>query len=147
MKKKFLSLLMIATIITTVIPSVITSATTTDNSSNISTINRNNLDASQRTTYLLRFKLINDWAWVPDTYYVGYNFNTSGFNVTILQEALNLLGYNAGFGDGIYGPNTQRALRNYQSANGLSPDGIAGPLTWRSLASSCSGKTLPIMTM
>jgi len=33
--------------------------------------------------------------------------------------------------DGIFGPDTERAVRTYQLANGLTVDGIVGPKTWR----------------
>lgn len=35
--------------------------------------------------------------------------------------------------DGIFGPQTRAALVRFQSAKGLSPDGIAGPKTWPEL--------------
>ena len=35
--------------------------------------------------------------------------------------------------DGLYGPNTQRAVRQFQSEHGLKVDGIAGPETLRAL--------------
>ena len=35
--------------------------------------------------------------------------------------------------DGIFGYNTERAVKNYQSARGLSADGIVGKNTWTRL--------------
>jgi len=32
--------------------------------------------------------------------------------------------------DGDFGPNTEKAVKSWQSANGLYPDGVVGPLTW-----------------
>ena len=46
-----------------------------------------------------------------------------------LQEHLSLAGYSPGGIDGIMGPNTRDAVRRFQAANGLDPDGIPGPLT------------------
>ncbi|WP_225448215.1 peptidoglycan-binding protein [Streptacidiphilus sp. P02-A3a] len=52
--------------------------------------------------------------------------------VTELQDLLNTHG--AGIGvDGDFGPGTLTAVKNYQSAHGLSADGIVGPLTKSSL--------------
>ena len=44
--------------------------------------------------------------------------------VKILQEFLEIKA------DGIFGRGTERAVKQYQSDNGLYPDGIVGPSTW-----------------
>ena len=43
-----------------------------------------------------------------------------------LQAALNALGHDSGTPDGLAGPNTRRALRDFQRANGHLPDGYVG---------------------
>lgn len=43
-----------------------------------------------------------------------------------LQAALNALGYDSGQPDGLAGPQTRRALRNFQRANRLDADGYVG---------------------
>ncbi|MDG1418496.1 MAG: lytic murein transglycosylase [Maricaulis sp.] len=43
-----------------------------------------------------------------------------------LQEGMNALGFNSGRPDGLAGPNTRRALRAFQRANGLDADGYVG---------------------
>ena len=48
---------------------------------------------------------------------------TAGSTVSALQSALGITP------DGVYGPNTRRAVRNYQRNQGLAVDGIAGPVT------------------
>lgn len=59
----------------------------------------------------------------------------SGKDVIELQNALNHLGYAGKDGklletrSGIHGPNTDHAVRDFQSAHGLKVDGIAGPNT------------------
>ena len=52
--------------------------------------------------------------------------------VWLMQAALYLRGYNIDV-DGVFGPNTDLALRRFQLENGLTPDGIAGPLTFEKL--------------
>ncbi len=37
--------------------------------------------------------------------------------------------------DGIFGPETNAAVRGFQQALGISVDGIVGPVTWRALVS------------
>jgi peptidoglycan hydrolase-like protein with peptidoglycan-binding domain len=48
---------------------------------------------------------------------------SAGSSVAALQSALGITA------DGVYGPNTRRAVRNYQRNQGLVVDGIAGPVT------------------
>jgi hypothetical protein len=48
---------------------------------------------------------------------------SAGSSVSALQSALGITP------DGVYGPNTRRAVRNYQRNQGLQVDGIAGPVT------------------
>lgn len=50
----------------------------------------------------------------------------------MLQRALSLLGYNCTV-DGDFGPGTQTAVEQFQTAEGLTADGIAGPNTWGEL--------------
>ena len=59
----------------------------------------------------------------------------AGSTVAALQSALGITP------DGVYGPNTRRAVRNYQRNQGLAVDGIAGPVTLAhlGLSSSSSG--------
>lgn len=56
-----------------------------------------------------------------------------GGDVKFLQELLNGKGYPCGNADGIFGANTEKAVTDYQRDNGLTPDGVAGENTWRSL--------------
>lgn len=56
-------------------------------------------------------------------------YGQSGENVKKLQKALNALGYNAGNVDGVFGDNTYAAVRRFQSASGISVDGIVGVAT------------------
>ena len=47
--------------------------------------------------------------------------------LTFLQQALNTLGFDAGSEDGLLGPRTQTALRQYQAAHQLPVDGYPSP--------------------
>ena len=35
--------------------------------------------------------------------------------------------------DGVYGPQTEFAIKNFQQQNGLDADGIVGPASWQKL--------------
>ena len=59
----------------------------------------------------------------------------SGFEVPALdvQKALKNAGYYSGSIDGKIGPDSREAVRNFQSDNGLTPDGVIGQKTWSKL--------------
>jgi hypothetical protein len=63
----------------------------------------------------------------------------TGTQVKTLQAALNALGYPVGKPDGFYGPNTQAAVEQFQSAKGLTADGVVGPATLTALSQALSG--------
>lgn len=72
---------------------------------------------------------------------------STGESVAIVQEILSGLGHYTGRVDGIFGPLTDKAVRAFQSASGLVPDGIVGPLTWAALervGEVSRGKTGPL---
>jgi N-acetylmuramoyl-L-alanine amidase len=50
-----------------------------------------------------------------------------GDDVGELQRRLNTLGFDTGKVDGIFGPETERAILEFQSNRGLAEDGVAGP--------------------
>ena len=56
-----------------------------------------------------------------------------GDDVATLQRRLNMLGFHAGREDGIFGPQTERALREFQLNFGLAVDGQCGRATLRGL--------------
>ncbi|MDP3214040.1 MAG: peptidoglycan-binding domain-containing protein, partial [Deltaproteobacteria bacterium] len=56
-----------------------------------------------------------------------------GAGVSNIQSALSNLGYAVAV-DGVFGPRTERAVMEFQDANGLAVDGIVGPRTWSLLA-------------
>lgn len=72
--------------------------------------------------------------------YPQIQVGSRGAYVMIAQDDLNTLGYKTGGLDGIFGSNTQTAVRNYQQNKGLAVDGIIGCNTWRSLQEDVLGK-------
>lgn len=58
----------------------------------------------------------------------------SGASVTELQRALAREGFDPGAVDGKFGPQTERAVRAFQRANGLAVDGVVGPQTRAALS-------------
>lgn len=96
-----------------------------------------------------------DWYKVDYNGKTGYIFQdyltvTEGKSVTALklgsrgdrvreiQKKLITLGYMTGPADGIYGKDTQNAVKAFQARNGLTSDGIAGRLTLSAISSSKS---------
>ncbi|GGA32778.1 peptidoglycan-binding protein [Okeania sp. KiyG1] len=59
---------------------------------------------------------------------------SSGDDVKRLQMTLNEMGYSL-VGDGIFGSNTEAAVKEFQKNSSLEVDGIVGPLTWYALMS------------
>ena len=60
-----------------------------------------------------------------------------------VQAALATLGFDPGVVDGFDGPNTQSAVRHFQTAYGLVPDGKVGPLTRAALSKALLDPRLP----
>ena len=60
-------------------------------------------------------------------------YGSSGNEVVQIQKKLKNWGYYTGTVDGIYGSKTVAAVKKFQSKNGLTVDGIAGPKTLRAM--------------
>lgn len=63
-----------------------------------------------------------------------------GDDVASLQRALNTLGFDSGKEDGIFGPDTVGALREFQRNAGVTVDGICGPETLSALERVARGQ-------
>ena len=63
----------------------------------------------------------------------------SGEIVVTLQNLLVEKGYiNGDYVDGDFGPGTEAAVKQFQTDNGLTADGIVGPTTWQALCSTAA---------
>lgn len=62
-----------------------------------------------------------------------------GDDVKEVQKKLNELDYNCGMADGYFGKKTDNAVRNFQSDNGLTSDGIVGRKTAEALGFKWEG--------
>ncbi len=65
-------------------------------------------------------------------------YGSRGESVRQVQSRLNELGYWCGNADGIFGSNTLSGVKRFQSAKGLSIDGIVGPKTYAAMGMSSS---------
>ena len=63
-----------------------------------------------------------------------------GWDVSILQFMLARHGVRPGGIDGVYGRNTQVAVRRFQGRAGLAADGLVGPATTRALAGKVAAR-------
>lgn len=70
----------------------------------------------------------------PSGDYPTVRLGDEGDAVRRVQVTLDVIGHDPGAADGVFGPATEKALREYQSSLGTGVDGIAGPRTWGALA-------------
>lgn len=67
----------------------------------------------------------------------------SGLSAVDVQKALKNAGFNPGKIDGKIGPNTVKAIKQFQTAEGLSADGVVGRRTWAKLSPHLAGPAAP----
>lgn len=81
------------------------------------------------------FRQLEEARWNLGDRVVSYSVGhmTAGDDVANLQQRLNTLGFDAGRVDGVFGRDTDRALREFQRNVGLDEDGTCGPEVWRAL--------------
>ena len=90
--------------------------------------------ATQQLLYSSQAKAVSGYS--PDSYDTLSRSNRYNANVVPLQRRLKALGYLSGSADGYFGSNTYRAVRSFQSRNGLAVTGVADPGTQQLLYSS-----------
>lgn len=93
---------------------------------------KNGLKVDGKAGYDTQVRLYSDSAVGPDginTTFATLRQGASGNAVKEMQQRLIDLNYLAGSADGKYGAITAQAIANFQRANGLVRDGIAGPRT------------------
>lgn len=71
----------------------------------------------------------------PECVPKAFNIGDSGDNILLYQNRLQKLGYLTTEPDGIYGTDTQMAVRRFQEQNSLIADGYLGPITRDTLMS------------
>ncbi len=76
--------------------------------------------------------------WQEQAEYALSRYGSTGSEVRQIQTKLKSLGYYNGSVDGIYGSQTQAAVRSFQRGVGITADGIAGPQTLLYLGLSSS---------
>jgi peptidoglycan hydrolase-like protein with peptidoglycan-binding domain len=99
----------------------------------------NAVKAYQHRVFLTEDGIVGSLTW--QALYSGAPVNmpilmngSSGNAVKIVQNVLKLNGYYFGFVDGFFGPMTRVAVIQFQTNQGLSPDGIVGKKTWHALS-------------
>lgn len=90
----------------------------------------NDLDADGKVGKLTKEALYN-----PDAVGKGYKIGDTGEEIRTYQERLMELGYLTTEPDGVYGKDTQNAVKRFQVQNDLLEDGNLGPTTRRVLMS------------
>ena len=70
-----------------------------------------------------------------------YTKGSSGVTVSEIQSRLKNWGYYAGAVDGVYGSQTEKAVRYFQKKNGLQVDGKVGDLTLAALGMTPKGNS------
>lgn len=95
-------------------------------------------------TYVEPASLTPTWVhfddrWVSSGYPITKR-GSKGIYVCVAQDALTTLGYNTGGLDGIFGANTEKSVREYQTKKSITSDGILGPVSWRNLMADVVGK-------
>jgi peptidoglycan hydrolase-like protein with peptidoglycan-binding domain len=90
--------------------------------------------AFQRDRDLTVDGIVGEITWLnideADTSNPTLKKGSTGNPVRRAQKRLMLAGYDTGGVDGIFGVNTESAVKRFQRDQGLTEDGVVGPRTW-----------------
>lgn len=89
------------------------------------------------------YRVLDEARWSLGDRLLGYHPGNllTGDDVQTLQRRLIELGFDTGRADGVYGPATERAVRELQRNIGVPADGTCGPATFKAMA-----RLAPIVT-
>ena len=71
-------------------------------------------------------------SYSPKYYKITVHRGNKGGAVRELQHCLTMLGFETN-PDGVFGPQTESAVTDYQLSRGLAADGICGKMTWATI--------------
>lgn len=71
-------------------------------------------------------------SFMPSVVHASVKYGDTGPEVKQVQEHLKWFGYSVAT-DGVFGPQTLKAVKKWQKANGLEEDGVVGPITSQSM--------------
>ena len=87
----------------------------------------------QKKCGITQDRIVGDGTWFrlgPNVYSNMTSYWNKSLSISEVQRLLNLSGRYTGAIDGIFGTNTQNAIKNFQKAYGLTQDGIFGKQCW-----------------
>ena len=67
------------------------------------------------------------------TVFADFAYGDRGEEIVEIQKQLAVLHYNVGTVDGVFGPATEKAVKEFQAAKGLTVDGVVNDGTYRNL--------------
>lgn len=96
---------------------------------------RDAIEAFQRDSQLQQTRFVDQATWERLNVFVDCELIENGdLNTKTIQQALKAAGFNPGKVDGRWGQRTLTAIKNFQKAKGLKPDGKVGFKTLSALA-------------
>jgi putative chitinase len=98
------------------------------------------INGKDRAAEIAAIALDYEHVLTPEPDYPAIRRGSRGAAVLQAQNLLTAHGYDTRGIDGVFGDHTHRAARHFQQAEGLTVDGIIGPLTWAALIPDSEGE-------